>query len=87
MVVGVLVSVARPAGHVLLGEANAVVYSPTGGGPSLPDGNLRKVIRRAIKAASTSGDLLSLTIDYPLDEAVFPPDMAAPTFVWSDPAV
>ncbi len=28
----------------------------------------------------------SLSIAYPLDEAVFPPDIAAPTFVWSDPA-
>lgn len=26
-----------------------------------------------------------LTVDYPQNEAVFPPDMAAPTFVWSDP--
>jgi len=86
VVVGVLVSVARPAGHALLGEANAVVYAPTGGGPSLPDGNLRKVIRRAINAASIANDLLSLAVDYPLDEAAFPPDIAAPTFVWSDPA-
>ena len=27
-----------------------------------------------------------LTVAYPQNEAVFPPEMAAPTFVWSDPA-
>ncbi len=85
VVVGVLVSIARPAGHALLGEANAIVYSPSGQGPSLPDENLRKVISQAIKAASASGETALLTVDYPLDEAVFPPDMVAPTFVWSDP--
>ncbi|RPI23452.1 MAG: tetratricopeptide repeat protein [Acidobacteria bacterium] len=26
-----------------------------------------------------------LTIDYPLADTVFPPDMAAPTFIWRDP--
>ena len=59
-----------------------MAYTPSG--PA--EGNLGKVISRAIEGASTSGDLPSLGVDYPLDEAVFPPDMAAPTFVWSDPA-
>jgi len=27
-----------------------------------------------------------ITIDYPLNGSVFPPDMAAPTFLWRDPA-
>jgi Tol biopolymer transport system component/Flp pilus assembly protein TadD len=36
--------------------------------------------------AWANDNLASVTVDYPLDEAVFPPDMAAPTFVWSDPA-
>ena len=82
IVIGVLVGVVRPATHALLGEANAVVYAPTGVG----EDGLGKVISRATEAASTDGNLLSLVVDYPLDEAVFPPDMAAPTFVWSDPA-
>src|SRR5580658_8667618 len=29
----------------------------------------------------------AITIDYPLNESVFPPDMEAPTFLWRDPAV
>src|ERR1039458_6556069 len=28
----------------------------------------------------------SIVIDYPADGSVFPPDMAAPTFLWRDPA-
>jgi tetratricopeptide (TPR) repeat protein len=28
----------------------------------------------------------AITIDYPLNESVFPPDMEAPTFLWRDPA-
>jgi len=82
LMVGVLGGVAWPAAHALLGEANAVVYSPGRTDP----GNLDKVVGRAIAAASAGGELLSLAVDYPPDEAVFPPDMAAPTFVWSDPA-
>ncbi len=28
----------------------------------------------------------AITIDYPLQDSVFPPDMAPPTFLWRDPA-
>jgi hypothetical protein len=28
----------------------------------------------------------SITVDYPLKGSIFPPDMAAPTFLWRDPA-
>ncbi len=77
---------ARAAGHALLGETNAVVYAPSGTGIPEPDESLRRVILQAVKAASTDAGPAPLTVDYPLDEAVFPPDMAAPTFVWSDPS-
>ena len=73
-------------GHAPLGEMDAVVFAPSAPALSTSDENLRKVILQAVKAASMSDNLLPLTVDYPLDEAVFPPDMAAPTFVWSDPA-
>ena len=29
---------------------------------------------------------MPVVIDYPADGSVFPPDMAAPTFLWRDPA-
>jgi hypothetical protein len=30
--------------------------------------------------------IASIAIDYPNNDSVFPPDMAAPTFLWRDPA-
>jgi len=69
--------------HPLLGKHNEVTLDPS---LSTSDETFRKAILQAVQAASTSDNLLPLKIDYPLDEAVFPPDMAAPTFVWSDPA-
>ncbi len=75
-----------PADHALLGKTNAVVLDPSAPELSTSDDDLRKAILQAVKAGSTSDELQPLTIDYPLNEAVFPPDMAAPRFVWSDPA-
>ncbi len=84
------------AGHPLLGEHNPCFrrgrLAPAHAGatldPSLSTSNetLREAILQAVRAASTGDSLPPLKVDYPLDEAVFPPDMAAPTFVWSDPA-
>jgi tetratricopeptide (TPR) repeat protein len=84
--VGTLVQPALPMSHPLLGEANAVVYVPADKSLPAPGAKLQKIIAQAIKAVSTSSSLPALTVDYPLPEAVFPPDMAPPTFVWSDPA-
>jgi cytochrome c-type biogenesis protein CcmH/NrfG len=33
-----------------------------------------------------TGQLAPITIDYPAEGSVFPPDMTAPTFLWRDPA-
>ena len=41
------------------------------------------VNRRAAMAAETPA---AITVDYPLNGSIFPPDMAAPTFQWRDPA-
>ncbi len=38
-----------------------------------------------IRASDAAGEAASLTIDYPLDETIFPPDMVPPTFLWHDP--
>lgn len=77
---------APAAGHALLSETNAVVYAPSGTGIPEPDESLRRAILQVVKAASSDAGPAPLTVDYPLDEAVFPPDMAAPTFVWGDPS-
>jgi Flp pilus assembly protein TadD len=85
-VLGAFIGPARPATHALLGATDAVVYAPSDGNMPTPSAPLQETIRRIARAASADGGLLALTIDYPLGEAVFPPDMAAPAFVWSDPA-
>jgi tetratricopeptide (TPR) repeat protein len=72
------------ADHPLLGQANAVVYFPSQTASSLAEGRIHEALVAAMKAASTGDNPASLSVDYPLDEAVFPPDIAAPTFAWSD---
>src|ERR1019366_1171463 len=37
-------------------------------------------------SACAQNGTTSIVIDYPADGSVFPPDMAAPTFLWRDPA-
>lgn len=37
-------------------------------------------------AAAASDPRAGITVDYPHDGSLFPPDMAAPTFLWHDPA-
>src|SRR5581483_8683277 len=44
---------------------------------------LRIVNHSAALAAETPA---AITVDYPLNGSIFPPDMAAPTFQWRDPA-
>jgi tetratricopeptide (TPR) repeat protein len=43
----------------------------------------------AIPAATAGGaarELAPVTIDYPLDGSIFPPEITPPTFIWHDPA-
>ncbi|HMD69917.1 MAG TPA: hypothetical protein VKF41_01165, partial [Bryobacteraceae bacterium] len=37
-------------------------------------------------SASAQSGTAPIVIDYPIDGSLFPPDMAAPTFLWRDPA-
>ena len=37
-------------------------------------------------AASSTMRLASITIDYPLEDSVFPPEITPPTFIWRDAA-
>ena len=83
---GVIAGPASASTHDLLGQSNAVVFAPSMPALSTSDEKLRTAILQAAKAASTSEILLPIEVNYPLDEAMFPPDMAAPTFVWSDSA-
>src|SRR5271157_5795223 len=40
----------------------------------------------SMASASAQSGTAPIVIDYPADGSVFPPDMAAPTFLWRDPA-
>ena len=82
---GVLVSPIRATSRASLGDANAVVHDSSPGSLSLSLANLRDVILQAQSAATVGNRGTTLTVEYPFDEAAFPPDMAPPTFVWSDP--
>ena len=81
-----LISPAYPANHAILGKHNAVVMAPSQPDLLTSDPKLQKLILQAVKITSTSKELIPIQIDYPLDEAVFPSDISAPTFIWSDTA-
>jgi hypothetical protein len=83
---GVLAGPASTSTHELLGQSNVAILAHSMPTLSTSDERLRTAILQAAKAASTSESLLRIEVNYPLDEAVFPPDMAAQTFVWSDAA-
>ncbi|KKM20891.1 hypothetical protein LCGC14_1640920 [marine sediment metagenome] len=42
-------------------------------------------IRQALKGLERSTPTGKITVDYPLEGSLFPPDMVAPTFLWHDP--
>jgi len=46
----------------------------------------QEIIRSLLRAGQASQTLPPLTVDYPLDEAVFPPGFPPPTFLWHDSA-
>jgi len=86
LLLGALAGRASTSTHDLLGQDNAAVLAPSMPALSTSDETLRTAILEAAKAAATSENLSSIEVNYPLDEAMFPPDIAAPTFVWSDSA-
>ena len=63
-----------------------MILAPHGAPSAALDEKSRAAILRVMREAVSPEGPASLAVDYPLNEAVFPPDMAAPTFVWSDPA-
>ncbi|MEN8148724.1 MAG: tetratricopeptide repeat protein [Planctomycetota bacterium] len=66
---------AAASGHPLLGERPEA-------GPDAGE-TFGGVIRRV---AAGDAPATGLTVDYPLDESIFPPDFVAPTFLWHDAA-
>lgn len=72
--------------HPLLGDADQLVLgdqrddAPATAGPKLA-----QVARAVARSSEQQPQPASLTIDYPLDETIFPPDFVPPTFLWHEP--
>lgn len=58
---------------------------PDGAAPSTSRPDLAEIVRAATSAASQADPPAPLTIDYPLDETIFPPEIVPPTFLWHEP--
>jgi len=72
--------------HPLLGEADeAVLAEGREEIRSTASPERAEVIRAVLRADGEPGAPDSLTIDYPLDETIFPPEIVAPTFLWHEP--
>ena len=48
------------------------------------DGDQQERIRRLVEAAGGADPDTALTVDYPRDGSIFPPEILAPTFLWHD---
>jgi len=66
--------------------AHEVVLAESGAPASTADAEQTKLIRRLLQSAKEQSDLAALTIDYPLDGTIVPPEILAPTFLWHDAA-
>lgn len=77
---------APKAVHPLLNEADEAVLAEGGlevrstAGPELTE-----VIQSVIQSDRESDKPASLTIDYPHDKTIFPPEIVPPTFLWHEP--
>ena len=66
--------------------AHEVVLAESGAPASTADAEQTQLIRRLLQSAKEKSDLAALTIDYPLDGTIVPPEILAPTFLWHDAA-
>jgi len=72
--------------HPLLEEADAVVLADKSDEIRSTAGpEAASAIRAVVGAGSGEGEPASLTIDYPHDGTIFPPEIVRPTFLWHEP--
>jgi len=73
--------------HPLLGASEEAVLGEGGvnTGP-MAGPELASVMEAVVRSIRGDGELATLTIDYPLDGSIFPPDIVPPTFLWHEPA-
>ena len=72
------------AGEEPLGDQPAVVLSVGADVETTADAEQKELMLALAGAAGGDDSLGEVTIDYPLDESIFPPEMVAPTFLWHD---
>ena len=72
--------------HPLLDEADeAVLADGREDVHSTAGPKLKEAMLAAIRSAGEAGEPASLTVDYPLDGTIFPPEIVPPTFLWHEP--
>lgn len=68
----------------ILGVLTELAMDDAGRLKALPGGLEDGLLAPMAAAAAGSDPDAGITIDYPLDESVFPPDFLSPTFLWHD---
>ncbi|MCU0981544.1 MAG: hypothetical protein MUF25_20530, partial [Pirellulaceae bacterium] len=72
--------------HALLNGADeAVLADGREGVRSTAGPKLNEAMQVVIRAAGEADEPASLTIDFHLDETIFPPEIVPPTFLWHEP--
>ena len=72
--------------HPLLGHDDAAVLREDGAEVRSPaEAKFAEVVRAVVQSGERKSDAASLTIDYPLDQTIFPPEIVPPTFLWHEP--
>jgi len=72
-------SLLKEVGAAVLAEGSDEIRSTAG-----PE--MAGVIRSVVRSGAEEDELASLTIDYPHDQTIFPPEIVPPTFLWHEPA-
>ncbi len=81
-----LIALNRPGGEPVVENMAPVVLAEGVELQTTASADQQALIRQVIASAEAAGEPAAVTIDYPLDGSIFPPDMAAPTFLWHDSA-
>jgi tetratricopeptide (TPR) repeat protein len=63
-----------------------VVLADAGEPATTADEEQQRLIKQLVQSGRQASELAPVTIDYPLEGSIFPPEIIAPTFLWHDEA-
>ena len=63
-----------------------VVLAEAGEPATTANEEQQQLIKQLAQSGRQAGELARVTIDYPLEGSIFPPEIIAPTFLWHDAA-